>query len=88
MIVKIPSIISNNPVIAAGVIAVAVAWLWIATRGAKKAGQDIGSGVVNLAFGTVSGAAGAVNENLLDPAVNPYYDLGSSLGETLFNWTH
>jgi len=85
---NITDFVKNNPVIVAGVIAATVAGLWLATRGAKQTGIDIGSGAVNLAFGAVGGAASAVNDNLLDPAVNPFYDFGSSIGETIFSWTH
>lgn len=85
---KIPSVITNNPVLIGGVLIVGIAALWIATRGTKQTGRDIGGGAVNLVFGTVSGAGNAVSDNLGDPDTNPLYNLGSSIGTTIFDLTH
>lgn len=49
----------SNPLIVGAVLLGAVAVAWIAARGAKGMGQDIGAGVVNAAAGVVSGAADA-----------------------------
>lgn len=84
----IPAIIKNNPLLIGGVIVAVIAVLWISTRGAKQTGRDIGGGAVDLVFGTVGGAGGAVVDNMNDPHINPLYGFGSSVGETLFNWTH
>ena len=85
---KIPAIISQNPVLVGGVLIVAVAALWIATRGAKQTGKDLGGGAVDLVFGTASGAGGAIYDNLNAPDTNPLYEFGQSVGEKIFNWTH
>jgi len=85
---KIPSIISNNPVLVGGVLLLAVAGLWIATRGAEQTGKDLGKGAVDLVFGTAEGVASTLYHKADSPATNPLYDFGSSIGETLFNWTH
>lgn len=85
---KIPAIVKNNPLLIGGVIVAVIAVLWISTRGAKQTGRDIGGGAVDLVFGTVGGAGGAVVDNLNDPSINPLYNFGSSVGETIFNWTH
>lgn len=85
---KIPSIISNNPVLVGGALIAGIAILWITTRGAKQTGKDIGGGAVNLVFGTASGVGGALYDNLNAPDTNPLYSFGSSVGETIFNWTH
>lgn len=85
---KIPSIVSNNPVLVGGVLIVGVAALWIATRGAKQTGKDIGGGAVDLIFGTAAGAGGALYHNLAAPDTNPLFSFGESVGETIFNWTH
>ena len=84
----IPALIKNNPVLIGGVLIVVVAGLWIATRGAKQTGKDIGGGAVDLVFGTVSGAGNAVVDNLTNPDTNPLYNIGSSIGTTIFDWTH
>jgi len=80
--------IKNNPVLVGAVVLGGVALAWLALRGAKGMGQDIGGGVVNGAVGLVSGAAGAVKSNALDPNTNPLYDAGTSLGGWLFDVTH
>lgn len=85
---KIPSVISNNPVLIGGVLVVAVAGLWIVTRGATQTGRDIGGGAVDLVFGAVSGAGNSVVDNLNDSSVNPLYNIGSSIGTTIFDLTH
>lgn len=85
---KIPSIVSNNPVLVGGVIVAGIAVLWIATRGAKQTGKDIGGGAVNLVFGTASGVGGALYDNLNAPDTNPLYDFGSSVGTTIYDWLH
>lgn len=82
------NLIKGNPMVAGGVAIAAIAGLWLATRGAAGMGRDIGGGAVNLAVGVVSGAGGAVVENALDPEVNPFYDVGTSLGGWIFNVTH
>jgi hypothetical protein len=85
---KIPSIISNNPVLVGGALIGAVALAWLSLRGAKGMGKDIGSGAVDLVFGTAQGVGGALYSNLADPETNPLHSFGSSIGETIFNWTH
>lgn len=85
---KIPSMIANNPVLIGGVLIVGIAALWLATRGAKQTGKDIGGGAIDLVFGTVSGAGNAVVDNLNDPDTNPLYNVGSIIGTTIFDWTH
>lgn len=85
---KIPAIIEDNPVVAGGVLLVAVAALWLATRGATQTGKDIGGGVVNLTFGAVEGAGGAVVNHMGNPDENPLYSTGSWIGTHLYDWTH
>lgn len=85
---KIPAIVSNNPVLVGGALIVGVAVLWLATRGAKQTGKDIGGGAVDFVFGTVSGAAGAVTDNLNDPEINPLHGMGTWLGGKIYDWTH
>lgn len=64
---KIPSI---PPLyLAAGGVA-AVALLWMATKGTKDAGQQIGSGAVNLVDGIVSGSVIGAGELIGLPATN------------------
>ncbi|MFA7399112.1 MAG: hypothetical protein WCZ98_01395 [Sideroxydans sp.] len=85
---SISGIVKNNPMLVAGVVVAGVALAWLALRGAKGMGKDIGGGAVDLAVGIVSGAGNAVTTNALDPAVNPFYDAGSSLGGLIFDITH
>lgn len=49
---------NKHMMVAAAAVGVAVL-AWLATRGAKGMGQDIGSGAVNLVDGVVSGAVTA-----------------------------
>lgn len=79
---------TGNPVIAGGVLLGVAALAWLTLRGAKGMGQDIGGGAVNLVVGVASGAGKAVVSNALDPAVNPFYDVGTSLGGWVYNITH
>lgn len=85
---KIPAIVSQNPVLIGGALIAGIAVLWIATRGAKQTGKDIGGGAVDLVFGTASGVGGALYHNLNAPDTNPLFAFGESVGETIFNWTH
>lgn len=85
---QIPSIIKNNPVLIGGVLIVAVAGLWLATRGAEQTGKDLGKGAVDLVFGTVEGVGGTLYDKANDAATNPLFAFGESVGETIFNWTH
>lgn len=85
---QVPSVVKDNPVLIGIGLAVLIAGVWFATRGAKGMGQDIGGGVVNGAVGLVSGAAGAVKANALDPNTNPLYDFGTWLGGKVFDVTH
>lgn len=81
-------LISNNPVLIGAVLIGGVALAWLTLRGAKGMGLDIGRGAVDLTIGAVGGAAGAVVTNALDPEVNPFYDIGTSLGGWVFDITH
>lgn len=83
---KIPSILSNNPVLVGGVLIVGVAALWLSLRGAKGMGKDIGGGAVDMVFGTVAGVTGAVGENLNDPSVNPLHGVGTWVGGTVYDF--
>ena len=85
---KIPSLIQNNPVLVGGVLIGGVAMSWLALRGAKGMGKDLGKGAVDLVVGVAGGAGNAVVDNALDPALNPFYDVGTSLGGWLFDITH
>ncbi len=85
---NVPSIVKNNPMLIGGVVVAGIALAWLAVRGAKGMGTDIGGGAVNLAVGVVSGAGSAVKDNALDPSVNPFYGVGTSLGGFLFDVTH
>lgn len=85
---NIPSIVKNNPVVAIAAVGAVIAVLWLVTRGAKKTGEDIGGGIVNLAFGTASGAGNAVVDNFNDPSVNPLHGLGTTIGGKIYDWTH
>lgn len=85
---SIPAIIKNNPMIVGGIVIAGIALAWLALRGAKGMGQDIGGGVVNGAVGLVSGVSSAVKANALDPNTNPLYDTGASLGGWIFDVTH
>jgi hypothetical protein len=85
---SIPSIIKNNPVLVGGIVVAGIALAWLALRGAKGMGQDIGGGAVDLAVGIVSGASNSVVDNALDPSVNPLYGTGTSLGGWIFDMTH
>ena len=80
--------IEDNPVLVGGLLAVGIAAIWIATRGAKQAGKDIGGGAVNLAWGAGTGAVDAVVKNANDQASNPLYGFGSWVGGTIYNVTH
>lgn len=85
---KALSLAFANPMVVGGVVLAGVAVLWLVTRGAKQTGKDIGSGAVNLVAGVAGGAANAVVDNALDPSVNPFYDVGTSLGGWIFDVTH
>lgn len=78
----------NNPVLVGGVLIGGGLLIWLTMRGAKGMGADIGGGAVNLAVGAVQGAGNAVVDNALNPEVNPFYDVGTSLGGWLFDVTH
>jgi hypothetical protein len=81
---NIQALITKNPMIAAGAVVAVVAALWIATRGAKQAGQDVGGGAVNLLWGAGQGAGGAIVDNLSNPSTNPLYGAGAWLGDSIF----
>ena len=81
-------LIKNNPMIVAGVLVGAGLLAWLALRGAKGMGQDIGSGAINLGVGVLSGAGHAVVDNALDPSVNPLYDFGTWIGGKAYDITH
>jgi len=85
---KIPSIIQNNPVLVGGVLIVGVGLAWLAIRGAGGMGKDLGKGAVDFVAGAVGGAGNAVVDNALYPEVNPFYDVGTSLGGWIFDITH
>lgn len=78
----------GNPMIAGGIVLGVGVLAWLTLRGAKGMGQDIGGGAVNLVVGVASGAGKAVVTNALDPAVNPFYDVGTSLGGWVYDMTH
>lgn len=78
----------SNPLIVGAVLLGAVAVAWIAARGAKGMGQDIGGAVVDALGGVVSGAGSAVVDAANDPGVNPLQPFGAWLGGTLFDLTH
>ncbi|TAJ76099.1 MAG: hypothetical protein EPO42_13245 [Gallionellaceae bacterium] len=85
---NILSVAKNNPMIAGAVVVAAISALWLATRGAKQAGRDIGGGAVNLAVGVATGAKDATVAAALDPAANPLYDTGTALGGWMYDLTH
>lgn len=85
---SIAKMATNNPVLVGGVLIGAGLLAWLALRGAKGMGKDIGGGAVNLAVGVVSGAGNAIVDNALDPSVNPFYDVGTSIGGWVYNITH
>jgi hypothetical protein len=80
--------VKNNPVLVGGVLIGVGILAWLTLRGAKGMGQDIGGGAVDIAVGVVSGAGNAVVDNALDPAVNPFYDFGTSIGGWVYETTH
>lgn len=80
--------VKNNPVLVGGVLIGVGLLAWLTLRGAKGMGQDIGGGAVDMAVGVVSGAGNAVWDNALDPAVNPFYEIGSSIGGWVYETTH
>lgn len=82
---KIPPFISENPLLVVGAIGAVLTIAYIATRGAKQTGLDIGGGAVNLVFGTASGVGGAIYSNLDDPKMNPLHGVGTALGGAVFD---
>lgn len=90
------NLIKNNPVIAGGVAVALIAGIWLATRGATQTGRDIGGGAVNLVGGMVGGINDAIGiprtsdvvSGMLNPDVNPFYDVGTGLGGWVYDITH
>ena len=82
---KMPSIVSNNPVLAGAAVLAVVGLVWLSLRGARGMGQDVGAGAVNFAAGVVGGAATAVVDNANDPTVNPLHGVGTTIGGALFD---
>lgn len=48
-------------------------------------GKSVGTEAAGVVTGFVGGVAGSVATVANDPNVNPLYDLGSSIGESVFN---
>lgn len=61
---KLSDAAKNNPMLIGGALLIGVALVWIATRGAKEAGKDLGGAAANLIVGTAEGFIGGVNDGL------------------------
>jgi hypothetical protein len=97
---KIPAYISNNTVLVGGVLIVGIAAAWLALRGAKGMGTDLGSGAVNFSLGVVGGVNDTLgiprtsdviawaDKTANDPTLNPLHGVGTSLGGWIFDMTH
>lgn len=73
--------------IAGGAVLLAVGYL--ATRGGESAGAQVGSGAVNLVVGTFKGVGDAVNQTIIDPAVQAFTgDPNQTLGGWVWDFLH
>lgn len=93
------SIITKNPALVAGGVGVVVLLSWIAARGAKQTGSDLGRGMVDLATGTLYGTLDGLNGAIGLPKTgavidwanssnNPLQPAGAWIGGTLYDLMH
>ena len=93
------SLITKNPAIIAGLVLGGVLVLWIAGRGARQTGVDLGRGAADVAAGAAFGVLDGINEFVGTPTTsevigwansssNPLQPAGAWLGGKIYDWTH
>jgi hypothetical protein len=77
----------KSEVVIAGVVALIVVGA-IVYLIKSTSGSSIGKNAAGVVTGFVGGIGSGVATVANDPNVNPLYGVGSSIGATIFDWTH
>jgi hypothetical protein len=76
----------KNPYVLVGIAAVIVGGIILFLK--STTGKDIGTQAAGVVTGFVGGVSGSIADVANDPTINPLYDVGNSIGGTIYEWLH
>lgn len=84
---KVLQLMLKNPAVAAGAVVAVIAAVWIAGRGFKGIGQDIGSAAGDVAVGAMNGAVDMTGQ-VLSSVITAAPEIAGQTASNVADWSN